>query len=335
MIRLETALLAGVCLLAACTGFDPPPESLTCTAQDPAGVIGTAMAYPATEADGTAVVRVEGTAQDADGLALHQVTVGKFPAAQADGSFNFSHWTIDLTTAMLGDTGQKVTLDVAATDACGRRFGFATVSATLAPPRAVTALSVTVTYPGGETYLPATLSAPAAVHVVASGQPAGVPVTLSADGASFLASGTSSVTLVLTKTGDATAEATAYLTASTPGTLVVTATALGALGHAQLVVAGAPVFFPATGHLSPGSNTDVSVHSDGRLVGCDVLAPSQVSVTYDGNPVDGSVSLSLPAAATADFSVDVDPNLATTESLVLDCRDAYGQTTSATLGAGP
>jgi len=335
MIRIETALLAGACLLSACTGFDPPPESLTCTTQDPGGVIGTAIAYPATRSDGTAVVRIEGTAQDADGLAIHQVTVGQFPASQVDGSFNFSHWTIDLTSAMLGDTGQKIALDVTATDACSRRFGFATVDVRLAPPQAVTALSVTVTYPGNESYLPATLSLPAAVHVVASGQPAGVKVTLHADGATFLGSGTSDATLLLVRADTATAQATAYLTASTAGTLVVTAQALDVIGHAELVVDGPPVFFPAAAKLPPGSSTDVTVHSDGQLAGCEVLSPQGVSVSYLGGPVDGQVPLALPAAATATFTVDVDPNLAATESLVLDCHDAFGQAASATLSAGP
>ena len=197
---------------AACSRFERPATDIDCRPGDggPGRVSGGATAWR-TVADGQGAVRVEGTAEHQDGLAIvgSEVAGGR---ADAD-AFNFGQWAVELRVeALSGDGPDPVELPVVAIDACDRGHEFAVASVVLRPPPSVGDVSVTVDYPDGEDHLPSTLSIPAAVRVSAEGGAEGVEASLTAERGGFVGAepaAASSLTLTLSATGGGVAEAPA------------------------------------------------------------------------------------------------------------------------------
>lgn len=324
-----------VSLGAALLACNPPDTELQC----PVGgdrVRGTAVASTLSTETGS-VLRVQGTAEHQDGLSIQRIVVGDFEASPDEGAYNFSRWTVEIPTFLIGEAGSIVKLEAAAVDACENRSVFDTVEASVTPPRSVTALTVNIDYPGEETYLPATLAVPAAITVSATGDAHGVPVELAAEEASFLGAPGSTLTVKLEDAGgdENAASATAYVTANAPGDLLVTASALGRLAKQTLRVAGPPTIFPGSGTLLAGGEYDLDVLTDGRLDGCEVFAPPSVVVAYDGSAIEGGTTFDLSRGEDIELNVEVDADLAEETELRVTCRDAFGQSRSAVYAITP
>ena len=291
-VGVALAVAALSALPAACSRFERPATDIDCTpgAGGPGRVTGGATAWR-TVADGQETVRVEGTAEHEDGLAIVRVEVAGV-SADAD-AFNFGEWSVELQVgALAGDGPDPVELPVTAIDSCDRSHEIAVASVVLRPPPSVGGVSVTVGYPDGEDHLPSTLSIPAAVRVSAEGDADGVKALLTTERGGFVGAApedASSLTLTLSAAQGGGAEAAAFVTTegAEPGEALLTVTALERTGVARIRIAGPPLLTPAGGSLLAGGVQPVDVSTYGRLVSCEATPPAGVEVTYAGRLLGG------------------------------------------------
>ncbi len=344
MNRLHILTLSALLLPAAagCERFDKPETEIDCShgAGDRVRITGSIQSWRSS-VDGRAVIHVEGTAEHEDGLAIQRLEVARVSADPDEGAFNFSEWSVDLELASVGTlepdpvTGE-VLLSVTAFDSCDRSYDLGAASVALRDPPAVAALSVTVDYPDGEDHLPSTLSVPASVTVTATGNPAGVAVSLTTERGEFLGAGgedPAATELRLGPSAEGEASASTFLVTqgAAPGEALVTANALESAATARVRVAGVPRLTPPGGDLLFGGVQPVDVSTDGRLVSCESTPPDGVDITYAGQTLGGVVAIDDVDGRRATLLIEVNEDrLQEQAPFVVTCRDAYGQAASAT-----
>lgn len=337
-LSLAAAIVPG---LIGCERFDKPETEIDCDhgAGDRVRITGSVQAWRSV-VDGRAVVHVEGTAEHEDGLAIQRIEVARVSADPDEGSFNFSGWAVDLEFASVRslqadpETGE-VLLSVLAFDACDKSYDLGTVGVALRDPPAVDSLTVVIDYPDGEDHLPSTLSIPAAVTVTATGNPGGVPVSLTTERGEFLGGGDdpAAIDLRLAPAAEGEAMASTFVVAqgADTGEALVTATALESAATTRIRVAGPPRLTPPGGDLLFGGIQPVDVSTDGRLVSCESDPPDGVDISYAGQTLGGVVAIDDLDGHRATLLIAVDPDtLGAQSAFVVTCRDAYGQASSGT-----
>lgn len=322
-----SAFRISLCLLGLSACAAPFPSEADCS-DATAGVTGSMIAGVST-GDGLVL---SGTAVQPAGLALRAITIAGVDAVPREGTLNFAQWDATVPSSVLAALSPvegRVTLEAKATDACGRTKTLATLDVAAPTPNRIDGLSLDLAYPGDEMFLPATLAIPAMVKVRATGRAVGVEVSLSAPGARFVGGDEEGGTTVTLRADGDAATGIVWFTSATPGRTAIVATALGAVARATLEVSGAPRFFPAEAEVAAGREHRVEVYSEGRLAKCEALPPEGVSVTYRDENVVGAVTLESADARLATFHVSSDSDLADEASVVILCRDAFGQSASA------
>lgn len=339
--HLTIVLLAA--LGTACAPFEMPPQDIDCPADAPADprVVGSASAWLVPGELGN-TVHVEGRSRHLDGLAIHQIRAAEAVASPRDGAFNFSNWAVDIPVAALGElpvdeTTGALQVPVVARDACEFEYTVAELPVVLPTPSFVEELTLTATPPSGETYLPSTVALPATIRVVAGGAAGGLPVTVTTSSGRLAGADEAGSTLVvpLMDTAPGRAEVLLQLTGTEPGELLVTAESDGHIDSKRLFVAGPPSFFPTDGQLLPGTTPVVDALTDGRFSQCEIQAPDEVLVRYEGLPVSGAITIDGQPGEDVRFQLEVDANLTENKTVTLLCRDTFGQAGSATFVAGP
>jgi hypothetical protein len=279
---------------------------------------------------------VNGTAAHSLGLTIHSITAGGTPARK-DG-FNYSAWSATLPFSTLESLSRneagEVMVAVTAVDTCGTtittsfpvRLGIPVKELTLKPPE----------YPAGETYIPANGGYPAFITVTANPEAVGARVKLDiTDGATL--TGDVDGELVLAGDGSSDAKATALVSGTKAGIVVITAKAEDKTANAATVrVAGPPSLIPAAETLAPKESVTVTVVSEGRIASCQATPVQGVTVTSGGKDL-----MAAPAAVDDNNDGKVDITIVAAETLVdtvevtVTCTDPFGQASSGKYTAKP
>lgn len=281
---------------------------------------------------------VHGTVTSPSTQAIRAVSFAGIPAT-ADG-FNFAQWsaTVPLATLLalkgndVGGGHATVNAPVAITSSCGGPTDLATVQLTVDRQARVTVstLSLQASAPTKGQYFPLNGSALVLLTATANPEARGATVTFTASGGATLS--TSSVVL----SGDGASAATATVqvaptandsTGTSGRVVLVGAVAKGiAATPATIRFAGAPRILPNAFTLRPGQSVTATVlkGDDSQVVTCRALAGDGVTVTA------GSASLTDSEAAADAITVSVDKAVTASTKALVNCHDAYGQTTDAT-----
>jgi len=341
--RLALAALAALAL-AACDGAagvdtldcpaDPGPFTLATSRVTGTVALDAPLAAPLTRGD-TVVLR--GTAHHEDQLALREVLVAGVSATRT--TFNFGEWSAslryeDLVLTAAPDADGNVTVPVDAIDACGLRYPITTLSlpVDLTPDLDLDTLTLTATYPGEHASIPANGTAPVTLTVVATGRAAGAAVTLAAPSGHLQGTSAASRVILLADPNDPeVASATALFYATTPGTVVLTATAEDLLATAFVTAAAAPVIAPAGATLTPGASLDLAILTDGELASCQATPSATLTATTaDDTPITAAPTAVAAGPGDAAVHLAVAPEAADGDALTLTCADVWGQFAAAT-----
>ncbi len=334
--------LLTVCAMG-CEEFEPP-EAGECGAKNDNDVIGGAAVVSPLAFPVRGDITVRGTAQHLGDLTLRSVTVGGERSQPLDGAFNFERWTLTIPFGVLltqrrDPATNDVILPVRASDSCGYTYtiGELMIPVEEAPLVQVTELDLAVTIPSGRGYLPAEVSAPAAVEVRANPDAAGAPVALKATSGAFTGSGFDTQTVTLSLSSDGTAAtATALYEGGGAGAALLTATTSEFVASAPVSVLGPFAMAPAGATLKPGQTIEVSLLGDGEfaeLRAC-TASPTTDVVVYSGDRFDGDLSQGGDLVG-AKFTVEVSPDLLEDERVTVSCRDVWGQTVVGVFNATP
>ncbi|PKN55106.1 MAG: hypothetical protein CVU56_23000 [Deltaproteobacteria bacterium HGW-Deltaproteobacteria-14] len=343
LTRAALALALALAPLAACDAADAG-EALSCPS-DPgpftlaqSRVTGTVAleALPDAPLSKGDTIVIRGTANHEDGLAIRQVVVAGVAATL--NAFNFQRWTVtlsyqDLVLAGTPDAGGQVPVEAAAVDACGNRYPFEafTLPVDLTPNIAITDLTVTATYPGERSSLPSNESAAAALTITATGRAGGAHVALHAASGKLQGVNAAGEVLLVAQPGTDVATATALFYADTPGAVVITATAEGALGSTVVTAAARPVFAPSRAVLVPSASLLALIVTDGVLDSCQASPTTGLAVRQDGSDI-GTAAVAMERNELGRYQLEV-AGLAgakQADSVTVTCRDEYGQSGSGT-----
>lgn len=327
-------LLSIALVLAAC---ESDPSAPAC---DVAGeVTGGVIAGP-TEQLVDADLRVRGVATHSEGRTIRRVLVAGI-AATNDG-FNFESWSvtlpIDTLAGLARGAGAAVTIEVAAIDACERRFELEsfTLNVDPTPGVRVTSLAIARAISSGLEYIPASGAVPALLTITGNPDAAHAIVKLSASAGSFTGAPGDQVTLQ--GDGAAAATATVLYSASTPTSqaVLITATAKEQIAQTTVRVAGPPTLLPGSASLAPGQEVAVTVLTQGTVQACQASPAQGLSITSGGQDLMATPGgVDVNGDQLVDIRVEAAPSLTGAVSSTVSCRDPYGQASIGTYTAQP
>lgn len=272
---------------------------------------------------------VRGTVVTTRNISIRSVNVAGVEAEPA--SFNFRSWTasvpFDTLLALPADakTPDEVEIPIDAVPACGSAANASVkVHLNRRPEIAVSTLAVSPTYPGEAEYLPANGKASALLTITGNPEARGATVIVHATGEGEFNGGSNELLVVLAGDGSSASMASALIKGRGEGSVYLAASALGRTSDPiKIDTAAAPKFFPPTAELIPGQTLIVLMEKR--------LAKQNPACTIQAD--DG-----LAVVAAADFStftLTAAEDLTEAAAARLDCRDDYGQATSATYTAAP
>lgn len=316
MKRIIVVALIGI---AGCDDHD----ARTCPAGTIDGRIVTTMPSEPPLADFT----LRGTLNVPADVTVYGINVNGAKAVN-DGT-NFDHWTVTLPLSLLANQAVDgmVTLAPVVYSNCADAvaLGTQTIPVDDTPAVAVNAINIAVSYPNGQTFLPATAPVSADLLVTANKEALGATVSLTTT-AGMLAS--SEVTL--TGDGNGMAAASVRFTSATPGVALVRATAKGRSGSALITVAGPPVFSIASATLQAGNRVTLTANSPGRITRCQATPATGLRVLSGTNDLmTGTTTLDQPDAGRVNLSVAVDGALTAAAETRVSCHDAFDQVAEA------
>ncbi|MGM0556029.1 MAG: hypothetical protein ACQEVA_06605 [Myxococcota bacterium] len=334
------AALGLAMLLSGCGDANSPVSEPDCSqaSRGDARVTGRASITSPTARPARENLVIAGTASHKDGLAIRSIRVGDTTAEQTDEAFNFSDWIAEVPLESLlarenRDEDGVVDLDVAAFDACGRRYVIDRLSVEVAPaPEApsVTSLDVTVSYPSAASYIPATRAVAAVLSVKANAEAAGSTVEVTTTHGRFSSTGDITAQVPLVATGNETAVGLVDLTAETAGTATISARAGNVLTTNSVNIVGTPVLAPSAAELAPGSSLRVEILTGGGTLAstspCSVELDGGVEVSSGDRDLSaGDAPVDTNSNGAPDFMVAVDAAAESGDRARVVCEDVYGQ----------
>lgn len=280
-------------------------------------------------------------------LLINEVHVGDVQATLLSAGDNT--WEAQLSEADVEKhrSGAAAPIAVVAVDLCHREWAIDTATLVLgpAPDMAVKDLKVSLTStPSTECSLPVDQSVPAAVTVTASADSAGAKVTLATNQGTF-AGGASSVTVPLVKAGAVSAWS-GFVVPGREGSLVVTASAMGAVGAtAVMPVVAAPSITEAATTLKRSLDYFATARTEGNFASClveEAIAGASTVTLVDParGPIMGSIKVKLAPVTCTDaetlrLKIAFTADAPTGAAVTLRCFDTFNQEGHATFTVEP
>lgn len=337
MMVLGAALASG--LVAACDDAADQEREVVCPSEsgpfrlEDSRITGTLEFEPPAEPLGRGdTLLVTGTAFHEDGLAIREVRVAGATATRDE--FNFGRWSATISyeavvTASPTSAESQVEIQAVAIDACGKRypFGVATVEVDPSPHVDVDELSITVEYPEGIDFIPASGAVPAIVTIVGTGRAAGAVVAVTSDVGELRGLDEGGNVVLGAPAGETdVGTATLVFSADDPGTATVAATVEDKLAVALVRIEGPPTLSPRRATLVPGASIEVDV-AGATDVRCTATPDDDLVVAHFDAPLSGDpmpLEVDEGGRRVLVVSAAAEPVQLETE-VVVACTDDFGQ----------